>query len=257
MPRKTVRVRPQNAKQIYAYFAKALQEKRIFEKNEEEWNCAHDAFTRIKSTHDDSIDPIYYLKSLQNWIDCYVPLKKWQRCLATLRQIKSNKQNCVQSIKLNKETYTLLKNYADLNALTIQEAIHHALTSIKVDVPLKEEPITGNVNVNSLPMLNQIKILVSFEIENNSKYVHGKKKAIESVIYFLSKYDAEEYEGRNWEYTLTINYENNKRLDEIIEEIYDEIVSTASYRDCQVEVTICELNGEQSWPYGIRSDLLD
>ena len=81
----------------------------------------------ILSTHDVDIISVAFKASLQEWIYAYVSQSKWQRCLATLRQIRSNHRHEVKSIKLSKETYALLKNYADCLQLSIRHSSHNPI----------------------------------------------------------------------------------------------------------------------------------
>ncbi len=57
----------------------------------------------------------------------YIPPDKWQRCLATLRQIRSNQKHGVKFVKLSKETYAMLKKHADKRKISLQKALDDAI----------------------------------------------------------------------------------------------------------------------------------
>lgn len=126
MHRARTTITQKNAKEIYQYFEKAIQEKRIFADDLKKLTEAKQAFFKITSTHDESLE-FPDLQGLQLWIKTYIPFDKWKRCLATLRQIRSNKRHSVRSLKLNYETYVLLKNYANSCQVTMQTAIYNAI----------------------------------------------------------------------------------------------------------------------------------
>lgn len=126
MSRTRTAITQENAKKIYQYFAKALQEKRVFTDDLKKLAEAKKAFYELASTYDESIE-FSDLQSLQSWVNTYVSSDKWKRCLATLRQIRSNKRHAVRSLKLNCETYDLLKNYANHCQINMQTAIYNAI----------------------------------------------------------------------------------------------------------------------------------
>lgn len=116
------RIRKENAREIYNYFAKSLFEKRLFEHQPEERQKAQEALSHLESPYDAN-DINTLCVELKSWVDAYVSSDKWKRCLATLRQIKSCQKHDVKSIKLNSEIYNRLKEYAEQNNLSIQKAI--------------------------------------------------------------------------------------------------------------------------------------
>ena len=126
MARPKVFVHKENAKEIYHYFSKSLYEGRLFKNESPKKDKAQKAFSQLSSSHD--INKIEdFCKELQSWVDTYVSLDKWKRCLATLRQIRSTQRHDVKSIKLNKDIYKLLNQYADKQNLSIQKAVYEAL----------------------------------------------------------------------------------------------------------------------------------
>jgi GNAT superfamily N-acetyltransferase len=87
-------------------------------------------------------------------------------------------------------------------------------------------------------------------IENNSKWVRGKKRAREQIErWVLSHYNMEKSESHQWDYILTIPYYTDEELDSII---YDEIIAEAAGiaddRHCFIEPFVCSLDDpDRSW----------
>lgn len=126
MSRARIAITQENAKHIYQYFGKAIQEKRIFADDLGKLAEAKRAFYELASTYDENVESSD-LQRLQSWVNTYVPFDKWKRCLATLRQIRSNKRHAVRSLKLNCETYELLKNYASYCQINMQTALYNTI----------------------------------------------------------------------------------------------------------------------------------
>lgn len=248
MPRPPVKVNAQNAQDIYQYFSKALYEKRIFEDDEKTSDKAGQAFLKVTSLPDEHKDFDAFKKSLQRWVDVYVPTKKWQRCLGTLRQIQSNQRHDVKSIKLNHGTYTLLKTYADLHNLSLSDAILNLVISAQEE---KKTPQTETNIINIIPSptpsKRTIELKVWFDIENNSKFVRGKTKANRRVQSLLGWYEGKKFEGKDWEYVIKVRYEDDEELDNTVEEIHDEIALIADCHHCQVDINISTVDDRRHW----------
>ncbi len=169
MSRIRVMINNANAKEIYQYFAKALHEKRIFEDDPKKLTEAQQSFLQITPTHDADINSPVLKASLQEWIDAYVSQSKWQRCLATLRQIRSNHRNEVKSVKLSKETYALLKSYADCLQLSIPQAIHVAVEPLLQDLQVMQLPEETSTALDpELSNQHEIKVKLWLNVENIS-----------------------------------------------------------------------------------------
>lgn len=70
-----------------------------------------------------------------------------------------------------------------------------------------------------------MKVVLYLAVENNNKFVHGKKKSrVEIEQDVLSRYQMEKLSKDGWEYHLTIPYETDEELDRII---YDDILREA------------------------------
>jgi hypothetical protein len=70
-----------------------------------------------------------------------------------------------------------------------------------------------------------IKVCLWLRVENNNKYIRGKKKAREEIErWVLARYQMEKHRSDGWEYDLSIPYQTDEELDAII---YDDILREA------------------------------
>lgn len=53
--------------------------------------------------------------------------------------------------------------------------------------------------------------------------------------------------GAEPHYEITIPYESEKELDDIIDEMLSEMSFIADCRNCFIETDVCTLDGEKSW----------
>jgi DNA invertase Pin-like site-specific DNA recombinase len=75
------------------------------------------------------------------------------------------------------------------------------------------------------------KIVLTLRIENNSKFVRGKKRTIENIErYCLGSYSAERMPSG--EYVLTVPYRSDEDLDAIVNELLNDIATEADNRNC-------------------------
>lgn len=89
-------------------------------------------------------------------------------------------------------------------------------------------------------------ISVSIMVENNNKFVRGKKRTIEGIErYLFYQYDVKKID--EGEYELKISYENEKDLEEEIDAIVREIDSQADIRNCFTEISVRALDGSDKY----------
>jgi len=82
----------------------------------------------------------------------------------------------------------------------------------------------------------RLKVSLYLRVENNSKFVRGKKKSREEIeMYVLSRYDMKKPYDDGWDYELTIPYEDEDDLDDVIEDIIVEMADIADSRHCFIE----------------------
>lgn len=104
--------------------------------------------------------------------------------------------------------------------------------------PLKEPPIHPSEQIAT--------ITLQLNIENNSQFVRGKKRARENIErYCLSDYDSTRLPSGD--YTLRIAYHSRDELDEIVNELLNDISSEADTRHCHIEVEAWENGTDYRW----------
>lgn len=85
-------------------------------------------------------------------------------------------------------------------------------------------------------------------VENNSKWVRGKKRAREDIEYYvLSDYNIKRLSKDSWDYEITVEYETEKELEDIIYSIYSEMQSHADRRNCFIEADISDKKSDRRW----------
>lgn len=89
-------------------------------------------------------------------------------------------------------------------------------------------------------------ITLWLRVENNSKFVRGKKRACENIERFhLQRYGMKKL--KDWEYELTFAYENDAGLDKQVSDLLQEIEQEADMRDCFIEADLRENGTDRSW----------
>ena len=111
--------------------------------------------------------------------------------------------------------------------------------------PLPERicPYTGAMKQHA------IQVGVSLWVENNSKFVRGKKKAREDIErYVFDAYHMKKTSKDRWDYVLTIAYNTEVELDECVEELIMEAAREADSRHCFIEIDVVSLDDpERMW----------
>jgi hypothetical protein len=89
-------------------------------------------------------------------------------------------------------------------------------------------------------------IFLSLRIENNSKFVRGKKRATEDI----ERYCLEEYNAKrrpDGEYELKVPYNSQEDLDQTMEELLGDIASPADDRNCFSESNAHMHDADRHW----------
>jgi hypothetical protein len=91
--------------------------------------------------------------------------------------------------------------------------------------------------------IKTIKVELYLRVENNSKFVRGKERVRDEIErYILCQYAMEKHPS-GFEYTLTIPYETDEQLEQIIyRDILQEAASTADARYCFIEADVRALD---------------
>lgn len=89
-------------------------------------------------------------------------------------------------------------------------------------------------------------ITLHLAVENNSKFVRGRKRAKENIErYCLEAYGMKRLESGNYE--LTVPYRNDEELDKTIYDLLTEISQEAEMRNCFIEADAWEEGTERRW----------
>jgi DNA invertase Pin-like site-specific DNA recombinase len=93
-----------------------------------------------------------------------------------------------------------------------------------------------------------LKVTLHLRVENNSKFVRGKKRSREDIERFiLSQYGMHKPDPKGCDYELTIPYENDKDLDNTIYDILQEAESIADMRNGFIEADVVAQDGSDRY----------
>lgn len=93
-----------------------------------------------------------------------------------------------------------------------------------------------------------LEVVLRLGVENNSKFVRGKKRSREDIERFvLSHYNMRKPDPKGWEYELTVPYETDKDLDDTIHEILQESESIADMRNGFIEADVIAQDGSERY----------
>ena len=96
--------------------------------------------------------------------------------------------------------------------------------------------------------MKKIKVNLWLRVENNNKFVRGRKRARENIeIFILSEYNMKKLNKDGWEYELTIPCENDEDLDDTIYDMLSEIDQMADRRNCFTEADVTAIDSDRSW----------
>jgi DNA invertase Pin-like site-specific DNA recombinase len=96
--------------------------------------------------------------------------------------------------------------------------------------------------------LKVMKVKLWLRVENNNKYVQGKKRARESIErHHLREYGIRKSDKDGWEYELTIPYTDDKELDDTIYSLISAMDSTADDYHCFIETDITAVGSDRFW----------
>lgn len=107
----------------------------------------------------------------------------------------------------------------------------------------------SNKSIPTIPNpLKTMQIMLHVVVENNNKFLRGKKKTYEEIdMLCLKSYNAQKTKNEH-EYIITIEYKDDNELDKLIDDLYSEIWSTADNNNCFIDDTsIYTLDKEKYW----------
>ena len=96
---------------------------------------------------------------------------------------------------------------------------------------------------------SELRVRLHLGLENNSKFVRGKKRSIESIEqWVLSHYNMKKLDSKGQEYELTIPGSTDEELEKAIYDMLSEAASLADDRHCFIEPDVVALDGsDRSW----------
>lgn len=143
------------------------------------------------------------------------------------RQINKDRYAAIHRMLASGSSWSMVQRTIGCSRSTISSAVKYVKSM---------EPKTTSTFPYQKESQSKIKSVTTtlwFHIENGSKFTRGKKRAIENVDDFLQSYlHAEKMQDS--EYRIVFQYEDDADLKNQIEEMLDEIHSTADHRNCGV-----------------------
>lgn len=132
--------------------------------------------------------------------------------------------------------------YPGVDALDLDAGEHH-WRSYLADTTHYLEPLFAEIT-KLAERIKTIKVELYLRVENNNKFVRGKGRVRDEIErYILSQYQMEKHPN-GVEYTLTIPYETEAQLEQIIyRDILREADSLADARYCFLEADVRALDG--------------
>jgi hypothetical protein len=149
-------------------------------------------------------------------------------------------------VRLEPETIQWLKDYAERNKTTMSGVIKECIERLK----RKEEDLVSKVEPEPPDDgKKRLKVSLWLRVENNNKFVRGRKKSREEIEWWvLNRYEMQKLRQDGNDYELTIPYDNEDDLDDIIYDIIGEIANIADSRYCFIECNVQALDGsDRAW----------
>lgn len=181
-------------------------------------------------------------KKLQPWCDRFLDAAQWQQLHAVIRSARRDK-HATRTVRLSQQASRLLHTLAAREQLTLSATLEHYLGAI-VNPPAPGVPWRAEGETRAHRM--QVKLFL--RVENNSKFVRGRKKATEEIERDVLEYYAMQTPHKDrGEYLLTIPYDTDEELDKIIYDLLGEASSTADNRHCFIEADVQSLDDPDRW----------
>lgn len=130
---------------------------------------------------------------------------------------------------------------------TLYSYLRHRDVAISAyEKPARKAPNTPENGGTDVSTPKVATILLTLRIENNSKFVRGKKRTIEHIeSFYLDEYDAQR--RPNGEYELKVSYDSDDELDETVNELLSDIASDADDRHCFSESEARMEDADRHW----------
>jgi len=210
---------------------------------------------------------------LQRWCDRFLDAAQWKQLHAVIRAARRDKDQ-YRIVRLSTKAHETLQQLAKREKLTLSATLERYLsdamkapavqatpTPMPSPKPRKQrkqskEAWADDTVITPAPWaalpptpskVMQVKLWL--RVENNSKFVRGKKKAREEIERsILRVYQMRKPKPDRGEYVLTIPYETDEELDRTIEDMLTEASHTADYRHCFIKADVQSLDDpDRSW----------
>ena len=99
---------------------------------------------------------------------------------------------------------------------------------------LKNSKPAMNTEVKTVMTTKKAKVYLNVKVENNSKFVRGKKKALVKIEMDLEYCGLKKLSSGKWDYLISVEYENKEDLKKTVDDIFSKMASTADNRNCSV-----------------------
>ena len=97
-----------------------------------------------------------------------------------------------------------------------------------------------------VPTLQTTTVTLWLRVENNSKFVRGKKRAREDIEFYCLRRQGMK-KLSDWEYELTFTYRDDADLDQQVYDLLNEMEQQADLRHCFTEAYVREPGTERHW----------
>lgn len=169
--------------------------------------------------------------------------KKKKAAISLKKDLDRSVKEICEIVGISRNTYyKYTRTEDDLEIITSRTAARKSgKLEPKVNLQVSQPPV---------PTLKVMKVKFWLRVENNSKFVRGKSKSLNEIEWrVLSRFGMEKPDKNIPEYILSIPYNTDEELDQIIyDEIYAETESIADSRHCFIEGDIISLDDpERSW----------
>ena len=178
--------------------------------------------------------------------DVFKILSNLDKKIATERSTETLKVAKDKGKQLGRPKGRLGKSKLDGKEKEIQDYLHKGVNKANIcKIYSVSWPTLDNfIKTRKLSETKALKVALSLMVENNSKFVRGRKRAIENIEYFiLSQYGMKKIDKDLGEYELIIKYEDKEGLNRTIEDMISEIHYQADLRHCFVEADVRALDG--------------
>jgi len=137
---------------------------------------------------------------------------------------KVKERNVEQALKLyNSKEYSIseIVKMSEISQATLYRYIHKQGNSSEFNINSSNEKTA--------------QILMNIRVENNNKFVRGKKKARENIEKYLNYYNMQKTSSKDDDYIIFVKYKDIDELKNDVYEIFRELENEADLKNCFTE----------------------